>query len=184
MTSLVDVFSEVISRLETHRFDYMVVGSIASIVYGEPRLTKDMDLVIDLSPQDLSRLTALFSDEAFYCPPEEVLRDEFVRRGQFNLIHPSSGLKVDFVFRKNSPHGQKEFMRRRRIELWPGLSANLAAPEDVILKKLDFFREGGSQKHLLDIKGILAQTEVDSSYLAEWVKLLGLESAWRSALAV
>jgi hypothetical protein len=142
MTSLLDVFSDVIRRLEAGRFPYMVVGSIASLVYGEPRLTKDME---------------------------------------FNVIHPTSGLKVDFVFRKNTPHGKTEFDRKQRIELWPGLEAFVAAPEDVILKKLEFFREGGSAKHLLDIKGILAQTEIDMAYLEPWIDQLGLRAAWASA---
>lgn len=181
MTSLLEVFSEVIRRLEINHFSYMVVGSIASIVYGEPRLTKDMDLVIDIPASELKKLNELFPLSEFYCPPEEILSDECIRRGQFNLIHHESGLKIDFVFCKNTPHGKKEFQRKQRLELWPGLEAFIAAPEDVILKKLEFFREGESQKHLLDIKGILIQTKVDTHYLEGWVKQLGLQTQWEMA---
>lgn len=181
VNSLLEVFSDVIGRLEANHLPYMVVGSIASIVYGEPRLTKDMDLVIDIAALDLKKLNGLFPLSEFYCPPEEVLSDECVRRGQFNIIHHTSGLKVDFIFRKNTPHGKTEFSRKRRIELWLDFEAFVATPEDVIIKKLDFFREGGSQKHLFDIKGILIQTEVDVAYLNEWVDKLGLQSQWEVA---
>jgi hypothetical protein len=180
-SSLIEVFSEVIRRLEANHFPYMIVGSIASLVYGEPRLTKDMDLVVDIPAQNLRKMETLFPLDEFYCPPEEVMTDECVRRGQFNLIHHNSGLKIDFVFRKNTPHGTTEFARKRRIEIWPGLEAFIAAPEDVILKKLDFFREGGSNKHLLDIKGILTQTEIDPTYLDEWVGKLRLQEQWEAA---
>src|SRR5690606_36986193 len=95
--------------------------SIASLVYGEPRLTKDMDLVVDIPPQVIRNLEEIFPADKYYCPPLEVIQDEHLRRGQFNIIHSSSGLKVDLVFRKNTPHGTAEFERRRRIELWPGL---------------------------------------------------------------
>lgn len=81
MTSLLEVFSEVLRRLEANHFPYMVVGSIASTVYGEPRLTKDMDLVIDIPAADLRKLSRLFPLSDFYCPPDEVLSDECVRRG-------------------------------------------------------------------------------------------------------
>jgi hypothetical protein len=181
MSSLLDVFSEVIRRLEANQFPYMIVGSIAALVYGEPRLTKDMDLVVDIPASELKKMDSLFPLSEFYCPPDEILTDEFVRRGQFNLIHHESGLKIDFVFRKNTSHGSTEFARKRKIEIWPGLEAYIASAEDVILKKLDFFREGGSQKHLLDIKGILTQTEIDTVYLEDWIEKLGLRSQWDEA---
>ncbi|MBI3535012.1 MAG: nucleotidyl transferase AbiEii/AbiGii toxin family protein [Deltaproteobacteria bacterium] len=184
ITSLLDVFSVVISRLETNHIEYMVVGSVASIVYGEPRMTKDMDLVIDIMPIQLKEFECLFPEEEFYCPPLEVLSDELVRRGQFNLIHQHSGLKIDFVFRKNTAHGQEEFKRKRKMELWPSFQAQIASPEDVIIKKLDYYREGGSIKHLLDIKGILAQTETDLAYLEMWIQKLNLRTEWDAAKKV
>lgn len=177
-TSMIEVFSDVLCRLESEHIRYMIVGSIASMVYGEPRLTKDMDLVLDVLVNDLSKFGSIFPIEDFYCSPIEVLRDEFVRRGQFNIIHPTSGLKIDCVIRKNNPHAVMEFSRRQKIELWPGVLSYVASPEDVILKKLDSYREGESQKHLLDIKGILAQTTIDQIYLMEWVKKLRLEKEW------
>ncbi|MGZ3709706.1 MAG: hypothetical protein ACXVBC_12370, partial [Bdellovibrionota bacterium] len=165
---------EVLETLERHQLPYMVVGSVASIVYGEPRLTKDMDLVIDILPADAPKFETLFPEEHFYVPPAEVLLDEIARRGQFNLVHPASGLKIDIIVRKNGEHGRAEFSRKQRVPLFPGFDAWIASPEDVIIKKLDFYREGGSEKHLADIRGILANTSVDRAYLDSWVKKLGL----------
>lgn len=180
-SSLAEVFSDVLHRLAENGLEYMVVGSIASAYYGEPRLTRDMDLVIDFLAQDLPKLIQAFPEHEYYLPPLEVLTDERVRRGQFNLIHASSGLKVDFVFRKNAPHALEEFARRQKVELWPGVDAWIASPEEVILKKLEFYQEGGSEKHLRDISGILAQAEVDLSYITRWARDLGLESEWKQA---
>jgi hypothetical protein len=175
------VFSEVLRCLDENQIPYMVVGSIASIVYGETRLTKDMDLVVDIPPAVIRNLATIFPTPEYYCPPLEVLQDEHLRRGQFNILHPASGLKVDFVFRKPTPHGEMEFSRRKQIELWPGLQVFIASPEDVIIKKLEYFKEGGSPKHLMDIRGILAITDLDRSYLEEWVTKLGLATEWSLA---
>jgi len=178
MENILSVFRSILSVLEAHRIDYMVVGSVASIVYGEPRLTKDMDLVVELPPGSVPRFHTLFPEERFYVPPIEVLADEVSRRGQFNLLDQRSGLKIDFVVRKNTPYAREEFSRRRRISLFPDFDAYVAAPEDVILGKLMFFREGGSEKHIGDIRGVLANTPVDSRYIERWVGRLALQAEW------
>jgi hypothetical protein len=172
------VFSEVTRRLESANVPYMVVGSVASMIYGEPRLTKDMDLVIDLLPAGARRLAELFPLDEFYCPPEEALSAELAERGQFNLIHHSTGIKVDLIVRKTTEHAVVEFSRRRREPLWEDYDAYIASPEDVIVKKLQHFRDGGSEKHLRDIRGILAHCELDDGYLQGWIRRLGLESEW------
>lgn len=145
------------------------------MIYGEPRMTHDLDLVVEVAPGDAARFGELFPEERFYCPPIEVIRSEIVHRGQFNLIHHDSGLKIDLMIRKETAHGRGEFARRRRVPFWEGTEAFVASAEDVILKKLDFFRQGGSEKHLRDIRGILAETEIDRAYLDLWVGKLGLE---------
>lgn len=175
---MLQVFQTILSTLEKQRIPYMIVGSVASIVYGEPRLTKDMNVVVDIAPGTVADFCRTFSSDEFYCPPIEVIRDEVVRRGQFNLIHQLSGLKIDLVVRKDTEHAKTEFSRRRKIPLGEGFEAYIAAPEDVILKKLAYYREGGSEKHLLDIRGILSQTEIDKQYFAEWLAKLMLQEMW------
>lgn len=180
--SILALFREVLERLEGNGITYMVVGSLSSIVYGEPRMTNHIDLVVDIPAAEAGKFAGLFPAERFHCPPAEILTAEIVGRGQFNLIHHETGLKIDLIVRKRSPHAVEEFARRRKVALLEGFEAYLASPEDVILKKLDFFREGGSRKHLADIRGILANTEVDDAYLKRWVKRLGLAAQWKRAI--
>ena len=172
----------VIFALEENEIEYMLVGSLASMIYGDPRLTRGIDFVVEMKPEQLTKISVIFPNKDFYCPPIETISDEMLRRGQFNLIHHTSGFKIDIVFRKQSPHSLQEFKRRKKIELWPGFSAYVATPEDVIIKKLEYFREGRSSKHLLDIKSIRIHTILDQKYLEKWIQSLGLEKEWTEAL--
>jgi hypothetical protein len=178
MQNLIETFFSVIQKLEEKEIPYMVVGSVASMIYGEARLTRDMDLVIDILPSDAKKLESLFPVEQFYCPPLEVMQAEIVHRGQFNLIHHDTGLKIDLMVRKATEHSVTEFERRQKTPFWEGHEAYVASPEDVILKKLDFFRQGGSEKHLHDIRGMLAETPMDEAYLHSWIEKLGLAKEW------
>ena len=181
LNNIMHVIKEVLTRFEEAQIPYMVVGSLSSIVYGEPRMTKDMDVVIDIPSSEINKFNELFPSEGFYCPPIEVLRDEIIQRGQFNLIHHESGLKVDIIVRKDSPHSREEFGRRRKTFFGSDFQTYIAAPEDVIIKKLEYYREGCSEKHIKDIKGILSQTQVDREYLKKWIRQLGLEKEWAMA---
>src|SRR5438270_282825 len=143
---MLEAFRDVIQRLESHHVDYMVVGSVASIIYGEPRLTRDMDIVIELPPALSTQLDKVFPSSDFYLPPLEIVSQEVMNRGQFNIIDLKTSLKIDFILRRVSPHAITEFGRRRRHPFLPGLEVWLASPEDVIIKKLAYFQEGGSEK--------------------------------------
>ena len=175
---MIDVFFSVLQKLESENVPYMVVGSVAAMVYGEPRMTHDMDLVLDILPEDASKLEEMFPLDEFYCPPIEVLSSEITHRGQFNLIHQGTGIKIDIMIRKDTEHARTEFQRRHKVPFWQGSEVFLAAPEDVIIKKLSFYREAGSEKHLKDIRGIMAETEIDKEYLKKWIQTLKLETEW------
>lgn len=177
-TQLIEVFQGILQRLDNHSIPYMVVGSVASIIYGEPRMTNDMDVVIQVSPGRADEFRDLFPESEFYCPPLNVIQSEITSRGQFNIIHHNSGLKVDFVIQKQGDHGRKEFERRRSIPFWEDFEATVATPEDIIIKKLNYFREGGQSKHIEDIRGIMAHTEIDRDYLDHWINRLGLQKTW------
>jgi hypothetical protein len=178
VTSFIGTFQDVIQRLEKENIEYIIVGSLAAMVYGEPRLTRDMDLVLDIHPKDATKLEGLFPQPDFYCPPIEILSDEIRNRGQFNLLHVQTGLKVDVVIKKTTPFDQSRFERKQRLELWQDFPANLATAEDVIIKKLEFYREGGSEKYIRDIRGIVSNTKVDQAYLQKWITELRLENEW------
>jgi hypothetical protein len=165
----------VIEKLESAGIEYMIVGSIAGALYGEPRLTRDIDLVIAMSSASVKSLLKVFDPLDFYVPPADILSQEITRCGQTNILHHASGVKADLMFRKNTPHGLEEFARKRRLEILRGVNAWIAAPEDIIIGKLRYYREGGSEKHLTDIRGILANSDIDREYLHRWTSKLGLE---------
>ncbi len=159
---------------------YMIVGSVASIAYGEIRTTNDVDLVLEFQPRDAVRIATEYPAAEFYCPPEEVLRIESARahRGHFNVIHHATGFKADFYL-KNADALSDWAMRNRRRIVFEGEELSFAPPEYVILGKLQFFREGGSEKHLRDIASMLEITEVDREFVSDHAARLGVVEEWR-----
>ena len=176
---LIDVF---IIPLEQGRIDYMITGSVASTFYGEPRLTHDIDLVVALRDDDVERLPSLFPPTEFYCPPQEVLRIEASRKtfAHFNLIHHDTGYKADLYPLTDEPLHAWGFENRRRIVLKERMQIWIAPPEYVITRKLQYFKEGRSQKHLSDIRKMLdsPDTVVDRSLLDQWLFRKGLHKEW------
>lgn len=172
-----------IEKLESAKMRYLVTGSIATIFYGQPRLTHDIDLVLHLKTDEVKKLIEVFSLTEFYCPPEEVIHIEMSRRpyGHFNLIHHKTGFKADVYLEGNDPLHQWAFKNKRQISLSDSQSIWLAPPEYLIIRKLEFYREGGSEKHLKDIKGMLPQvrTQLALDYLNSQLKQRGLEDLWQ-----
>jgi hypothetical protein len=176
---LIELFVGPLERLE---FRYLVSGSVAAMLYGEPRLTHDIDFVIFLRTPDFDRLREAFPTPEFYVPPEEVIAAEAARplKGQFNIIHPESGLKADFHTANRDEFHAWAF-RHAREYAFEKTKVRLAPPEYVIVRKLEYLREGGSEKHLRDIRSMLAVSG-DSFDLAElqgWIRRRGLEPEWQ-----
>lgn len=172
-----------VARLEATGLSYMVTGSVASMIYGEPRLTLDLDLVIELPANRVEEFLAAFPESEFYRPPVEVVRLECSResRGHFNVIHHETGAKADVYLAARDRLHEWGLAHRRRLPLGSGTIA-LAPPEYVILRKLEFFREGGSDKHIRDVRGMLqAGTAVDRAFVAQEVARRGLEAGWNLA---
>jgi hypothetical protein len=163
----------------------MVSGSVATIEYGEPRATLDVDIAILLETDQADQMPAMFSEPEYYCPPADVLHSELSRpsRGHFNVIHIPSGLKADFYPSRNHPLFDWAMSNRRKI-LIAGQDVLFAPPEYVVLWKLEFFREGAGDKHLRDIKGILAvsQDEIDKPFISIWAHKLGLGGIWEELI--
>jgi hypothetical protein len=165
--------------LERLGLPYCVTGSVAASVYGEPRLTADIDVVLLLRIRDLAALRSAFPDAAYYVPPDETLRLELARdaRGMFNLIHHASQFKADIYLAARDPLHAWALEHRRRISLEES-GAWIAPPEYVILRKLEYLREGGQDKHLRDIRFILAASAVDRVFVELEVARLGLQKQW------
>jgi len=166
--------------LERLGLPYCVTGSVAASVYGEPRLTADIDVVLLLKTADLTRLLTAFPEAEYYVPPEESLLIELSRgtRGAFNLIHHATQFKADIYLAAGDPLHTWALEHRRRISLGRG-QAWIAPPEYVVLRKLEFLREGGQDKHVRDIRFILAATPLDLAFVESEVTRLGLQAQWR-----
>jgi len=157
----------------------MITGSQASAYYGEPRFTRDIDVVADINLGQVEDFIKYFPANEFY-GDKEMIEAEIERRGQFNIIHAASGLKIDIILKKTTPFSQTEFARRNRSAVFPDQDAFFTSAEDVIIKKMEYYKEGGAEKHLRDVTGILKISGeiVDKNYIAEWARQLGLTEIW------
>lgn len=178
-----DLLRLALSQLESMGISHMVVGSFASGAHGEPRLTHDIDIVIDPTPEQLRALCAAFPREDFYVSIDAAM-DALARRSQFNVIHPESGNKIDFMIAGTDPWHREQMRRRQRLLLLPDQEGYVARPEDIIISKMTYYAEGGSEKHLRDITGILRVSgdAVDRAYVERWAGELGVTEVWQAIL--
>jgi len=169
-----------VARLASLGVPYMVTGSTAGILYGEPRMTHDVDIVVQLTQRDVPRFVDAFPDEEFYCPPAEVLAIEVRRgmRGHCNLIHHATGFKADIYLASDELHAWA--LTRRRTLVLDGRDVAVAPVEYVIVRKLEYYREGRSSKHVRDIRGMLeiSDADLDHGALDRWIDRLGLRPIW------
>lgn len=180
----VDVLRHAIRVLEGLGVPYMLVGSFASTVYGEPRFTQDIDIVLALPANLIVPFCDSFPVSEFNLSSDDVA-DAVRNRFQFNVLHPASGNKIDFFIARSDEWGREQLRRRQRVAILNDLDAFAAAPEDVIIGKLWYHAEGGSDKHLRDIASMLkiSGESIDRTYVTHWAKQLGLEETWRAILA-
>jgi hypothetical protein len=159
---------------------YVTVGSLATIAYGEPRFTNDIDIVLDLKAEQLDEFCGAFPPPEYYLSRPAALSAIRDRR-QFNIIHTTSALKVDCIL-PATPFDAAQFSRAVRKRVRADFEADFAAPEDVILKKMEYYRLGGSDKHLRDIAGVLkiSGNIVDRSYIQSHALTWGLVDIWHA----
>ncbi len=169
----IELIKDVASRLEQAGMQYMMTGSMAMAIYSTPRMTRDIDMVIQVSPEDISKIVNLFRDD-FYID-ETSVRQAVQNRGMFNIIHNKSIIKVDFIVRKNEEYRTQEFSRRQQIEI-EGVSIAVVAPEDLILSKLVWAKQSNSELQLRDVRRMVAVLkDLDNDYLKKWSGELGVE---------
>jgi hypothetical protein len=179
--SLISLFVQPLNRL---RIPYLVTGGVASVVYGEPRLTRDIDLVIGLRPRDARRFAAAWSAEEFYVPPVEVIEEESGRpaHGHFNVIHHLTAMRADIYLPGNDALNAWAFAHKV-VRLIDDDEVSLAPIEAVILSKLRYYQMGKSDRHLRDIHQMLRVSGdlVNRPELERWAARLGVEGEWTQA---
>jgi hypothetical protein len=171
----------IIVTLDGIGIPHMIVGSFASTFHGEPRTTRDLDLVIDPTAPQLDELLAALDPELYYVDPD-VARDALKRRTMFNVIEIATAWKVDLVIRKARPFSIEE-LRRRQLVTMLGAKVATATAEDTIVAKLEWAKDGGSQRQLEDVAGILRVRAgtLDLAYIERWIDELELTEQWRLA---
>ncbi len=170
MLTELEVLKDVAQRLERETIDYMLTGSVAMNYYAEPRMTRDIDLVIALGPGDARRVRLLFEPD--YYVPDDDLDRALKTAGMFNLVHMESVVKVDIIVRKDEPYRRGEFARRMPVEL-PGFRVWIVSKEDLILSKLCWAKDSRSELQLRDVRNLLA-SGAEESYLRQWAGQLGV----------
>jgi len=170
-----DIVRDVSCRLERGGFAFMLTGSMAMNYYAQPRMTRDIDIVVALTPGDTDAVVLLFTPD--YYVSREAVSSSITHESLFNLIHNESVIKVDCIVRKSSPYRMIEFKRRQRITI-EDFSTWIASKEDLIISKLWWAKDSLSELQLRDVKN-LASTGCDAEYIERWTTDLGLQTLWQ-----
>lgn len=181
MSQELEILQLVTTRLAEANISYMVTGSIAMNYYAVPRMTRDIDIVVELSEEDVEETVRLFQGD-FYVD-REMVQEAVNNRLMFNVIHNAYMIKVDLIVRKNSAYRKEEFSRRRIVKV-DDHPFYIVAPEDLILSKLDWAKDSHSEIQLGDVRNLLASVqELDHDYLAGWADRLGLKELYQEVIA-
>jgi hypothetical protein len=175
MENELDIVRDVSQRLDGAGIAYMLTGSMAMNYYAQPRMTRDIDLVIALASADADKIVDLFRPD--YYISEEAVRDSIATKSIFNLIHQESVIKVDCVVRKDTAYRRAEFERRQQIKI-DNFSTWIATKEDLIISKLEWAKDSHSEIQIRDVKNLLT-SGCDTVYIGKWTKELGLSKLWQ-----
>jgi len=170
MTEELQTLRDIVNRLESAGIDYMLTGSVALNCYAQPRMTRDIDLVVAFHLKDVARIEAVLGEE--YYVSADAAREAVLHQSSFNAIHQATLTKVDFMIRKREDYRQHEFTRRVRLRL-ENFDLWVVSKEDLILSKLDWARESLSARQLADVENLIA-TGCDIDYLKQWSARLNL----------
>jgi hypothetical protein len=170
----IDIVRDVSTRLERAGIDYMLTGSMAMNYYAQPRMTRDIDMVLALNMADAPRVVQLFRPD--YYLSEEAVKSSIAHESIFNLIHQESIIKVDCIIRKQTLYRQSEFERRIRIRI-EDFETWIVSKEDLILSKLFWGRDSRSEVQMRDVKNLML-TGCDTTYIERWTHELGVHILW------
>jgi hypothetical protein len=168
MLSELDVLRDFVARLDGAGIEYMLTGSVAMNFYAQPRMTRDVDLVVALHLSQIDALRSTLGDDYYFAAESAI--DAIRHQSMFNVIHPGALIKIDCIIRKREEFRVEEFSRRKKItvgdfDLW------IVSKEDLILSKCCWVKESESERQLSDIQNLLA-TGYDEGYLQKWASHL------------
>lgn len=172
--SMVDTLRDFVIKMNDLGIEYMVTGSYAMSAYGEIRMTRDIDVVIELRARDADRFFKEFSDE-YYISKESIQR-ALINDSMFNIISNKYGGKIDCIIKKGTDHAKQSFERRYQLTIG-NIRYWITTKEDLMISKLNWARGSHSEMQIRDIAN-LTMSEYDSDYVMDWITKLGLEEIW------
>lgn len=177
MSEEIEVLRIVTQRLNKANITYMISGSIAANYYTVPRMTRDIDIVIELAYPDVNKFIDLFQSD-FYID-KEMIKKEILQQGIFNLIHNQYVIKIDFIIRKGTEFQNTAFLRRKKILIETNPMWFISA-EDLILAKLDWAKSSHSEMQLKDVQNLLETVKnLDMDYIKVWINKLSLSQIYK-----
>lgn len=178
-----ELLATIAKILDDHRVPYMVTGGYAVTFWGRARATFDIDIVIELFPEQIPSLRkALQNISEISYIDEWAMKEALERKGEFNFIYPELGTKVDFFVRTKDPTAKRQLGRKLPVAIG-NQKVFFTSPEDLILSKLDWYKKGKSSRHLEDIRSIVQkQKRLDWKYLNRWAKIQSTEEILQSLI--
>lgn len=172
MSEELEVLKEVVCRLDEAKIPYLISGSVAMNYYAEPRMTRDIDIVVVMDSQLVEKFIEVFKKD-FYLD-DATVRDEVGRRGMFNLIHNKHIIKIDFILFKSGDYDKQAFSRRRKTTV-DGVELSIISPEDLVINKLLWAKDSLSEMQIKDVRNLVGMVkDLDFDYVANWIRQLGL----------
>jgi hypothetical protein len=173
MVDELKIFKDVLTKLNVNNNPYMISGSVAMNYYTIPRMTRDIDIVIEID--DIASFYNTFEKE--YYIDQGVIDDAVKNQYMFNIIHLKEVIKIDFIIRKNTEYRKTEFQRRKKIYI-SGIEAFIVSIEDLIISKLLWARDSHSELQIRDITNLLKE-EIDKEYISNWVRKLNIDDFFK-----
>jgi hypothetical protein len=179
MSEELEVLKVVTERLNGADIPYMISGSMAANYYTVPRMTRDIDIVIELKETDIDKFVTLFRSD-FYTD-KETIKKQVRQQGIFNLIHNQYVIKIDFIVKKSSAYQETAFSRKKEVlirssPMW------FISPEDLIISKLSWAKDSLSEMQLKDVRNLIETVDnLDLRYIDNWISQLGLEQIYKEA---
>ena len=172
MNEQLNILKLVTERLEQKQISYMISGSMAMNYYAQPRMTRDIDIVIELMFKDVKPLIASFIED-FYID-EDMVYLAIQNQSLFNIIHNEFLVKIDFIIRKNVSYRQQEFLRRQQVKI-DNFTIWIVSVEDLLLSKLIWAKDSQSEMQFNDVRNLIISVQhLDWQYINYWASELGI----------
>ncbi|OGK41496.1 hypothetical protein A2954_00650 [Candidatus Roizmanbacteria bacterium RIFCSPLOWO2_01_FULL_37_12] len=169
------------SFLEKHKIPYMLTGALTVVYYGRPRASHDIDFVVEINKKDVKRVINIFKNlSSEYLVQAESIEDAVIKKSMFNVIYLPTYTKLDFWLLTEVIFDQERFERRKKVKLL-GKNMVLSTPEDTIIQKLLWYKDGEIEKHIVDAAFTyqIQRKRLDKKYLTHWVKELNLTTNYK-----